>query len=176
MGYKDREQVPQTPRYAEEPTAEEWRLSAERRKEKAERMETIHDLIEDDFPKNLNPWDWRVSSPMGIDDEPVLTVKTKQESTEPWIEHRYLISLTKISSPEEEPTRRIKTANTLTSHTLKCAKEKLEIYRDYSDGAYHGGIEHTALIAMIDRTLSVLATPPKPEPPPDIIFKETDTS
>ena len=32
---------------------------------------------------------------------------------------------------------------------LKQAYEKLEIYRAHSDGEYHGGIEHSTLIATI---------------------------
>lgn len=39
--------------------------------------------------------------------------------------------------------------------TLGHAREKLEIYRDHSSGEYHGGIEHTSLIRMIDESLSV---------------------
>lgn len=49
-----------------------------------------------------------------------------------------------------------KSVNKLTNATLRHAKEKLEIYRDHSDGEYHGGIEHTSLIVMINRTLDVL--------------------
>lgn len=60
------------------------------------------------------------------------------------------------ASDEIRSLRTTKSVNKLTSHTLRHAKEKLEIYRDYSDGAYHGGIEHTSLIAMINRTLAVL--------------------
>ena len=41
--------------------------------------------------------------------------------------------------------------------TIGHAREKLEIYRDHSSGEYHGGIEHTALIRMIDESLSVTA-------------------
>ncbi len=37
--------------------------------------------------------------------------------------------------------------------TLDQCRTKLEIYRDHSDGAYHGGIEHCSLIGNIDRTL-----------------------
>lgn len=44
----------------------------------------------------------------------------------------------------------------LTITTLRHAREKLEIYRDHSDGQYHGGLEHTAMIARIDRTLPLL--------------------
>ena len=47
----------------------------------------------------------------------------------------------------------MKTKLQLAITTLRHAREKLEIYRDHSDGQYHGGIEHTALIAMIDKTL-----------------------
>ncbi len=50
----------------------------------------------------------------------------------------------------------MKTKLQLAITTLRHAREKLEIYRDHSDGQYHGGIEHTALIAMIDRTLPLL--------------------
>ncbi len=39
--------------------------------------------------------------------------------------------------------------------TLGHARDKLELYRDHSDGQYHGGIEHTSLIRMIKETLSV---------------------
>ena len=39
--------------------------------------------------------------------------------------------------------------------TLGHAHEKLELYRDHSDGRYHGGIEHTSLIRMIKETLSI---------------------
>lgn len=38
-------------------------------------------------------------------------------------------------------------------HLLKLCKEKLELYREYSDGRYHGGVEHTHLIKMIDNHL-----------------------
>lgn len=49
---------------------------------------------------------------------------------------------------------------------LKHAKVKLEIYRDHSDGVYHGGLEHTALIEMIDRAFKIIPfrTQPKKEP------------
>ncbi len=43
--------------------------------------------------------------------------------------------------------------------TLKHARDKLEIYRDHSDGAYHGGLEHTALIRNIRETFAI--TEPK---------------
>ncbi len=43
--------------------------------------------------------------------------------------------------------------------TLSHAREKLEIYRDHSSGQYHGGIEHTALIRMIDESLAVTIQP-----------------
>ena len=42
---------------------------------------------------------------------------------------------------------------------LDHAREKLEIYRDHSDGAYRGGVEHTALIRMIDESLAVTVNP-----------------
>ncbi len=37
------------------------------------------------------------------------------------------------------------------------AREKLELYRDHSNGQYHGGIEHTALIRMIYESLNVVS-------------------
>ena len=49
--------------------------------------------------------------------------------------------------------------------TLTHARDKLEIYRDHSDGAYHGGIEHTRLISNIRETLAI--TEPEEEHTPD---------
>ena len=43
--------------------------------------------------------------------------------------------------------------------TLQHARDKLEIYRDHSDGAYHGGLEHTKLMGNIRTTFAV--TEPK---------------
>lgn len=45
---------------------------------------------------------------------------------------------------------------------IKQAREKLEIYRDHSDGAYHGGIEHTALIRNIDTALAMVPVHTQP--------------
>ncbi len=39
--------------------------------------------------------------------------------------------------------------------TLDQCRTKLEIYRDHSDGVYHGGIEHCSLIGNINTTLSL---------------------
>ncbi len=39
--------------------------------------------------------------------------------------------------------------------TLKQCRTKLKIYRDHSDGVYHGGLEHCTLIGNIDRTLTL---------------------
>lgn len=38
---------------------------------------------------------------------------------------------------------------------LRLCREKLEIYREHSDGEYHGGLEHTALIQAVDNLLRV---------------------
>ena len=48
---------------------------------------------------------------------------------------------------------------TLLRLPLTHARDKLEINRDHSDGAYHGGIEHTKLIGNIRTTMSI--TEPK---------------
>ncbi len=42
--------------------------------------------------------------------------------------------------------------------TMRHARKKLEIYRDHSSGEYHGGIEHTSMIRMIDESLNVTET------------------
>ncbi len=42
---------------------------------------------------------------------------------------------------------------------LISCEEKLEIYRDHSDGQYHGGAEHTSLIGRIKTAMAV--TEPK---------------
>ena len=49
------------------------------------------------------------------------------------------------------------TQEKLVEVTLVRCREKLEIYRDHSDGEYRGGMEYTALIKMIDTTLAILA-------------------
>jgi hypothetical protein len=60
-----------------------------------------------------------------------------------------------------------KTIN-LAIHTLKLAKEKLEIYRDHSNGEYQGGLEHTAMIRTINETLGILKIASSSiEQPPD---------
>jgi hypothetical protein len=43
----------------------------------------------------------------------------------------------------------------LLRQVLEMAETKLELYRDHSDGQYHGGIEHTALIGNIKRTMEI---------------------
>jgi len=48
-----------------------------------------------------------------------------------------------------------KARDIMVQHVLAQCKIKLEIYRDHSAGEYHGGIEHTALIRMIDGALRV---------------------
>jgi len=55
---------------------------------------------------------------------------------------------------------RLTTENTLLGKTLSHCREKLELYRDNSDGQYHGGIEHTALIRMIDTSLDATIKTP----------------
>ena len=49
---------------------------------------------------------------------------------------------------------RLLTEGRLLVQVLKMAREKLEVYRDHSDGQYHGGVEHTALIGSIDTALA----------------------
>ena len=44
--------------------------------------------------------------------------------------------------------------NELLVKVLGHCREKLELYRDHSDGQYHGGIEHTSLIKMIDTSIA----------------------
>ena len=55
-----------------------------------------------------------------------------------------------------EPTvKALKAKNRVLVSVLRMAREKLEIYRDHSDGQYHGGIEHAALIRNIDLALAM---------------------
>ncbi len=55
----------------------------------------------------------------------------------------------------EDEAKELKRSITLLRLTLTHARDKLEVYRDHSDGAYHGGIEHTALIRNIKTTLEL---------------------
>lgn len=55
----------------------------------------------------------------------------------------------------EDEVRKLKGHITLLRLTLTHAKAKLEVYRDNSDGQYHGGIEHTSLIGNIKTTMSI---------------------
>lgn len=50
--------------------------------------------------------------------------------------------------------RRLKGHVELLRQVLEMARKKLELYRDFSDGKYRGGIEHTTLIGNIKRTLT----------------------
>ena len=51
---------------------------------------------------------------------------------------------------------RLLTEGRLLVQVLKMARKKLEVYRDHSDGQYHGGVEHTALIRSIDTALATV--------------------
>lgn len=66
-----------------------------------------------------------------------------------------LYSESYVDELEDEILPRLHKQIGLLRTTLGHARDKLELYRDHSDGQYHGGIEHTALIRMIKETLSV---------------------
>ena len=55
----------------------------------------------------------------------------------------------------EDEAKRLKGHIELLRLTLTHARDKLEIYRDHSDGVYHGGIQHTSLIGNIKTTLEI---------------------
>ena len=55
----------------------------------------------------------------------------------------------------EDEVKKLKGHITLLRLNLRHARDKLEIYRDYSDGEYHGGIEHTKLIGNIRTTIDI---------------------
>lgn len=65
-----------------------------------------------------------------------------------------LYSISYLDDLEDE-VKKLKGHVTLLRLTLTHARDKLEVNRDHSDGAYHGGIEHTKLIGNIRTTMDI---------------------
>ncbi len=60
-----------------------------------------------------------------------------------------------VDDIEDEVLPRLRGHIKLLRLVLHSCEEKLEIYRDHSDGQYHGGAEHTSLIRRIKTAMEV---------------------
>ena len=69
-----------------------------------------------------------------------------------------LIPVGRLMHEAADEISRLQSNLKIAAAVIGMAKRKLEIYREYSDGSYHGGVEHTVLIKTIDETLSKLTT------------------
>jgi len=66
-----------------------------------------------------------------------------------------LVSESYIDDLEDEVLPRLKGHIKLLRLVLTSCEEKLEVYRDHSDGRYHGGAEHSSLIGRIKTAMAV---------------------
>ena len=61
----------------------------------------------------------------------------------------------KYADDLEDKAKRLKGHVKLLRLVMTSCEEKLEVYRDHSDGRYHGGTEHSMLIGRIKTALAV---------------------
>ncbi len=66
-----------------------------------------------------------------------------------------LVSDGYIDEIEDEILPRLKGHIKLLRLVMISCEEKLEVYRDYSDGRYHGGAEHSSLIGRIKVAMEI---------------------
>jgi len=77
----------------------------------------------------------------------------------PAILHGYDLGIWREEMSNRTPLERLEGHIKLLRLVLISCEEKLELYRDHSDGQYHGGAEHTSLIGRIKAAMAV--TEPK---------------